>query len=573
MTEPGGRKGDADAAQPRWWQEAVCYQIWPRSFLDTDGDGVGDLEGVRRGLEHLAQLGIDAIWLCPFYPSPLADFGYDVSDYCDVDPRLGSLELFDRLLEEAHDRGIRVLVDFVPNHTSDQHPWFLESRRSRTSPKRRFYVWRDGPPGTPAGSQPPNGWRAAFGQGSAWTFDEATGQWYLHLFLPSQPDLDWRNPEVRGAMHDVLRFWLDRGVDGFRVDVVHGLGKDVDHPLEEPGPTGLPWSPEGTHPVLRELRALVDAYPGDRVLVGEVFLLSTAAIAEYYGHGDELHLAFDFPLVFTPFEAQGFRQRVEELLEHFEPKGAWPCLTLSNLDVGRHRSRYGGSEARARAAAVALLTLRGTPFLYQGEELGLDNAEVPPEHRLDPGGRDGCRAPIPWERTPPYGWASAEPFLPWPPEPERRNIAAEWDDPTSVLHLYRRLLAARRASPALRRGRLRLLETPDGVLGYERTAHLAPPQGGHDGLPAGGSPVGTPSANEDPVDRRPVDRRPVDRRPVDRRVVLVNFGAEPCAVRLDDAYVVEVSSDGAGEGSPFRFVLGPEQAVVLRPAPTPATVL
>jgi alpha-glucosidase len=355
-----------------WWRSGVVYQIYPRSFLDTDGDGVGDLEGVRRKLDHLAWLGVDAVWLSPIFPSPMDDFGYDVADYCDVDPLFGSLAGFDRLLAEAHARGLRVLLDWVPNHTSDRHPWFVESRRSRTSAKRDWYVWRDPAPD----GGPPNNWTAAFPPDTlAWTLDPVTGQYWLHCFLPSQPDLDWSNPDVAAAMHDVLRFWLDRGVDGFRVDVVHCLGKDPALPDDPPGLAGLPHAALNDHPatheVLRGIRGVVDAYPGDRMLVGEVFQLVQPDVTTYYGRGDELHLVFDLPRgLHTPWEAQAWRERVAAVMATHAAARAWPTLVLSNHDTPRHRTRL-GSEARARAAAVMLLTLPGTPFLYAGEELGL----------------------------------------------------------------------------------------------------------------------------------------------------------------------------------------------------------
>lgn len=506
-----------------WWRNAVVYQIYPRSFADTDGDGIGDLEGVRRHLDHLSWLGVDALWLSPFYRSPMADFGYDVSDYCDVDPIFGSLAEFDHLLAEAHRRGIRVLVDWVPNHTSDQHPWFLESRRSRDSPKRDWYVWRDGDPATP-----PNNWTRAFGTGPAWTWDDHTAQWYLHFFLPEQPDLNWRNPAVVSAMHDTLRFWLDRGVDGFRVDVAHALAKDPALADLPPQRLALPISAQNddphTHVLLRDLRRLVDSYPGSRILVGEVFLLSTAQVATYYGEGDELHLAFNFPPLFAPWEATAWRRRIERVSECLDPVGAWPTWVLSNHDNPRHRTRY-GSEAAARAAAVLLLGLRGTPFLFAGEELGLEDANVPPERRLDPGGRDGCRAPLPWDRSPDHGWA-AEPWLPWPPEAATRSVAAQRADPGSILYLYRRMLAARRASPALRAGDQALLAAPDDVVALHRS------------VPSG-----------------------------DRRLVLVNMGRQPRFFAPDGAWVVEVASDtGAdGQGRPFQGQLSPYQAVLLAP--------
>jgi alpha-glucosidase len=516
----------------QWWQEAVFYQIYPRSFADSDGDGVGDLEGIRRHLDHLQWLGVDAVWICPFYPSPMADFGYDVADYCDVDPLFGTLDDFDRLVADAHARGIRVIVDWVPNHTSDRHPWFVESRSSRDNPKRDWYVWRDGVRGA---RQPPNNWRAAFG-GNAWTWDEATAQWYLHLFLPQQPDLNWRNPELVEAMHGVLRFWLDRGVDGFRIDVVQGLAKDPELADDPPG-TVLPRSSTNdhpdVHPILQGLRRLVDAYAQRPVLVGEVYLLATEQVVRYLGHRDQLHLAFDFTSLYAPWDAAAWRACLERVAATLGPVEAWPTWTLSNHDNVRHRSRYGAgpSDARARAAAVLLLTMRGTPFLYQGEELGLEDAEVPPERVVDPGGRDGCRAPIPWDASPEHGWAGdTGPWLPWPPEPDVRNVERERADPASILHLYRRVIAARRASPALRRGGCRLLPSPPNVVAYARE------EGD------------------------------------DRRVVVVNFASDPAHVALDGEgdgeWTVEVASPGAGDGEGGRFegrVPG-DAGLVLRPA-------
>ena len=452
-----------------WWATAVIYQVYPRSFADSDGDGIGDLAGIRSRLSHLEHLGVDAVWLSPFYRSPMRDFGYDVSDHCDVDPVFGSLEDFDALVVEAHDRGIRVLVDLVPNHTSDQHAWFLESRSSRHDPKRDWYVWRD--PASDGG--PPNNWIAAFGAGPAWTFDPSTGQYYLHQFLPQQPDLNWANPDVVEAVHDIVRFWLDRRVDGFRIDVAHGLGKDPDLGDDPPETGDTPHSelndrPE-THQHLRGLRHLLDSYPGDRVMVGEVYLLDTHLVAPYYGQGDELHLAFNFPPLYTPWDADEWATQIRTttaLLEHID---AWPTWVLSNHDNPRHRTRYGGSEARARASAVLLLGLRGTPFVYAGEELGLLDADVPPEHVVDPGGRDGCRAPIPWTAEPDHGWPGGA-WLPFPPDSESHAVTSEWADPRSTANLYRRLLATRRGSPALRQGSQRLLAGPDGVLGWERVA-------------------------------------------------------------------------------------------------------
>jgi alpha-glucosidase len=443
-----------------WWREAVVYQIYPRSFADASGDGVGDLDGLRARLEYVQWLGVDAIWLSPIFPSPMADFGYDVADYCDIDPLFGDLQTFDALLEDAHARSIRVLLDWVPNHTSDQHPWFVESRASRDSPKRSWYRWRDGDP-----SVPPNNWRAAFADEPAWTWDEGTQQWYLHTFLPQQPDLNWDEPEVVAAMHDVLRFWMDRGVDGFRADVVHLIGKDPAL-VDVTTPDIVSYHDyEGTHALLRGIRGVLEECPG-RMMVGEVNLRETSLIAPYLGEDDELHLAFDFESLDLPWDAGAWRARIAHVEAVMGER--WPTWVFSNHDQPRIRTRLGGSEARARAALLMLLTLRGTPFLYAGDELGLEDAEVPPERVVDPGGRDACRAPIPWTAGPGHGWP-ADPWLPWPPEPAARSVEAQRADDSSILHLCRAALALRRGSPALRLGTLELLDdVPGGVLAYER---------------------------------------------------------------------------------------------------------
>ncbi len=504
-----------------WWQSGVVYQVYPRSFSDADGDGVGDLEGVRQRLDHLAWLGVDAVWLSPFYPSPMHDFGYDVADYCDVHPLFGDLATFDRLVADAHDRGIRILVDLVPNHSSDEHPWFRESRSSKGNPKRDWYVWRDG--GGP--DEPPNNWVGAFIEGGrAWTWDATTEQWYLHQFLPQQPDLNWANPEVVDAMHGVMRFWFDRGVDGFRIDVVHCIGRDPLFPDDPPEWAGVPHCAfnehESTHEHIRGMRRLADAYSGDRVLVGETALPGTRWVAPYYGDGDELHLAFNFAATHAPWDAGAWRKRVERVIEELESRGAWPTWVMSNHDVNRHRTRHGGSEARARATAVALLTLRGTPFLYAGEELGLEDAVIPPERVVDPGGRDGCRAPVPWTRSPDHGWGP-EPWLHFPPEASERSAEALREDPASILHLYRRLLTVRKASPALQLGTLELLDSPEGTLAWRRL------EGG------------------------------------DERTVVVNMSDQP--VEVDLVGTVEVASEGTDEGRPFSRKLPPDTAVLLRP--------
>jgi alpha-glucosidase len=503
--------------QTPWWMGAVVYQVYPRSFADSNGDGIGDIGGLRRRLDHLQRLGVDALWLSPIYRSPMADAGYDISDHCSVDPVFGTLAETDALIAEAHARGLRVLLDFVPNHTSDQHPWFIEARASRNNPKRNWYIWRD----------EPNDWRAALGAGSAWTWDEATGQYYLHLFLPQQPDLNWRNPEVVEAMHDVLRFWLDRGVDGFRIDVAHCTGKDpdfADHPRCLAGEPLCNFNDQPySHEVLRGIRRVIDSYPGDRVLVGEVNIRSTASVVQYYGAGDELHMSFNFPPLDAPWDPVIFRSCVSEVEALLRPAQAWPTWVLSNHDNSRHRSRYDGSMRRARAAAVLLLTLRGTAFVYQGEELGLEDVIVTPQTRVDPGGRDGSRAPVPWEAAPPHGWSGAPPWLPFPPAAGELSASRQWADQTSILHLYRCLITARQASPALRLGDWEELPSPPQILAWRRS-------------------FGD-----------------------DERIVAVNFADRPLPFECRGAWSLELASDRAGEARPFAGVVEAEQAVLLAP--------
>jgi alpha-glucosidase len=378
------------SAHLEWWRTGIVYQIYPRSFQDSDGDGVGDLKGIEQRLDYLIWLGVDALWISPFYPSPMKDFGYDVSDYTAVDPLFGTLEDFDRLLTAAHARGLKVLIDFVPNHTSDRHPWFVESRASRTNPKRDWYIWRDPKPGREA----PTNWLSVFG-GSAWTYDPATEQSYLHSFLPEQPDLNWRKPEVEAAMFDVLRFWLDRGVDGFRMDVLWYLIKDHQFRDNPPNPRFDPATspphlmldpmynsdqPE-TLDIVRRMRTLLDSYPGDRVIVAETYL-PIARLAAYYGDGlDAAQLPFNFKLIQTPWTASDVAAIVERYEAHL-PHGAQPNWVLGNHDNSRVASRIGA--ARGRAAAVLLLTLRGTPTLYYGDELGMTDAAITPDAVRDP---------------------------------------------------------------------------------------------------------------------------------------------------------------------------------------------
>ena len=473
-----------------WWMTGVIYQIYPRSFQDTTGNGIGDLPGITSRLDYLAgTLGVDAIWISPFYPSPMADFGYDVSDYTDVHPMFGTLTDFDDLVGAAHARGIRVIIDWVPNHTSDQHPWFAAARSSRNDPKRDWYVWQDA---RPDGS-PPNNWLAVFG-GPAWEWDEPTGQYYLHSFLKEQPDLNWRNPEVRAAMFDTVRFWLDRGVDGFRVDVAHFVMKDPGFRDNPPAPIpdgALPYSDAyetqqhrhdkahpDSHDVYQEMRTILDGYPGERFAVGEISLDDLGQWAAYYGTGlDELHMPFNFTLLTTPWEAPAVQQAVEAI-EAVVPTGGWPNFVLGNHDIARPRRRLG--EPAARIGAMLLLTLRGTPTLYYGDELGMDDIDVAPDQMQDPYGinvpekaRDGCRSPMLWSDGPGRGFTDqdVDPWLPFLGE-EAGSVATQLAEAGSMLSLHRALLTLRRSVAALRLGTYRpLADTPEAVFGYVREHH------------------------------------------------------------------------------------------------------
>ncbi len=378
-----------ETTAPAWWRDAVIYQIYVRSFADADGDGVGDLRGIRSRLATIAELGVDAIWLNPFYPSPQADGGYDVADYRDVDPRFGTLADFDELLRAAHDLGLRVIVDLVPNHTSSEHVWFQAALRAGPgTPARARYLFRDGK--GERGDEPPNDWRSVFG-GPAWTRvvepDGTPGQWYLHLFAPEQPDLDWTNGEVRVEFEDILRFWLDRGVDGFRIDVAHGLHKDPDLPdiagryeVSGPAPEGHPhWDRDEVHDVYRSWRSVVDEYPGDPTFVAEAWIHGPERLARYV-RPDELHTAFDFNFLLTRWDAAAFRSTIDQSIDALRDVGAPPAWVLSNHDTVRHVTRYGDGETgqrRARAAALLMLALPGGAYVYQGEELGLPEVGDP----------------------------------------------------------------------------------------------------------------------------------------------------------------------------------------------------
>jgi alpha-glucosidase len=461
-----------------WWREGVLYQIYPRSFADSNGDGIGDLRGIAERLDYLAWLGIDGVWLNPITPSPDADWGYDVSDYCAVHPELGDLADLDALVAAADERDIHVLLDLVPNHTSDRHPWFEDARRGRDARHRDWYVWADPKPDGSA----PNNWVSSFA-GGAWTLDEASGQYYLHNFLPAQPDLNWWNEEVREAFDEILRFWFARGIAGFRIDVAHGIVKDRElrdnPPLRGDEPPELARfgqrhvyninRPE-VHDVFRRWRTVADAYEPARVLVGETWVMDLVAMAAFYGAGqDELDLAFNFPFVYAPFETSALRT-VVEATESVLPSGAWPAWTGSNHDAGRFPSRWcGGREDKIRCALVVLLTLRGTPFLYYGDELGLTEADIRPGEARDPVGRDHSRTPMPWSPEPGGGFTApgVESWLPLHGH-EARSVASQRDDTASTLALCRDLIALRRRSADLRSGSYVSLPAPADVWAWRR---------------------------------------------------------------------------------------------------------
>jgi alpha-glucosidase len=465
-----------------WWREGVVYQVYPRSFADANGDGIGDLEGIRGKLPYLAALGVEALWISPIYPSPMADFGYDVSDYRGVDPLFGDIESMDGLLADAHALGLKVILDFVPNHSSDEHPWFRESRRSRDSVFRDWYLWRDPAPG----GGPPNNWLSNFG-GSAWTFDPPTGQYYLHLFLDRQPDLNWRNPALREAMYDAMRFWLRRGVDGFRVDVLYHVMKDAafrDNPLNPEYregvdslanrflPTYTADLPE-VQGIVATMRSVIDEFP-DRVLIGELYLPLERIVAYYGANLDGANLPFNFLLIGAPWEAR----YIADLVRRYEaalPAGGWPNWVLGNHDKPRIASRVG--DAQARVAAVLLLTLRGTPTMYYGDEIGMHDVPIPfdevrdPFERNEPGkglGRDPQRTPMRWFPREGAGFTRGIPWLRVGDDVATRNVASEDADAGSILSLYKALLRLRRDTPALSRGSFRIVGVSDAVFAYER---------------------------------------------------------------------------------------------------------
>jgi alpha-glucosidase len=465
-----------------WWKRGIIYQIYPRSFQDSNGDGIGDLNGIRRRLDYLTWLGIDAIWISPIYPSPMADFGYDITDYCNIDPVFGTLADFSALLHEAHQRGLKVILDFVPNHTSDRHLWFVESRSSQRDDKRDWYIWRDGKPD----GQPPNNWISQFG-GPAWSFDARTNQYYLHSFMAQQPDLNWRNPKVREAMFNVLRFWLDRGVDGFRVDALWLLIKDAMFRDNPPNPNYWPNRPAidrylslynadqpEIHELVAEMRLVLDSY-SDRVLIGEIYL-PFSRLALYYGKNLEgAQLPFNFALIPAAWNAK----EIAGLIADYEaalPADGWPNWVLGNHDQPRIAARVGGR--RARTAAMLLLTLRGTPTMYYGDEIGLARVPIPrnlvqdPWEKNEPGlavGRDPWRTPLQWDDSEGAGFTTATPWLRLDQDYPRNNVAALKCDPRSLLCLYRGLIELRRHHRALSTGAIRVFAVENDVLCYERS--------------------------------------------------------------------------------------------------------
>ncbi len=476
-----------------WWRDGIIYQIYPRSFADSNEDGLGDLPGITRKLDYLADLGVDALWLSPIYPSPDKDFGYDVSDYVDIDPRFGSLADFDLLLSEAHRRGIRIVLDLVLNHTSDQHAWFLESRSSRDNPKADWYIW------SPSSGSPhfqrkwgeskrgvSNNWQSIFG-GRAWAYVPERDQYYYHMFVPEQPDVNWRNPDVRKAILDVVRFWLDRGVDGFRLDVFNMYFKD-EQLRDNPFKPGLRAFDRQQHiydcdqpemiPLLQEMRGILDSYP-ERYAVGETFFPTQEKMIRYSG-AEKLHAAFNFDFMWSRFDPSRLVKPILEWEALYAEHGLWPNYVLGNHDAPRMATRHTKDEcdARIKVLMALLLTLRGTPFLYYGEEIGMRDISLKRGEILDPPGkrfwpfykgRDGCRSPMQWGDSANAGFSPTKPWLPVHPNCRVRNVNAQQTDPDSMLNFTRTIIKLRREKPVLHRGDFTLLtEEPKNALAYLR---------------------------------------------------------------------------------------------------------
>jgi alpha-glucosidase len=519
-----------------WWQRGIVYQIYPLSFQDSDGDGKGDLNGIRHRLDYLAWLGVDAVWISPIYPSPMKDFGYDISDYCNIAPTFGTLANFDELIAEVHRHGMKLILDFVPNHTSDQHPWFVESRSSRENARRNWYIWHDPAPD----GGPPTNWLAQFG-GSAWEYDEATGQYYYHAFLKEQPDLNWRNREVREAMYGVLRFWLDRGVDGFRMDVLWHLIKDDEFRDNPPNPGFQPADSEHrrllelyttdrpeVHEVIAEMRDLFEQYE-ERLIIGEIYLPVERLVAYYGLERPGVHLPFNFQLIQAPWNACEIERMIFEYDQRV-PEEEWPNWVLGNHDQHRIATRIG--ESQARVAAMLLLTLRGTPTLYYGDEIGMHDVAVPPDRIQDPYeknqpglglGRDPQRTPMQWDDSDHAGFSSNETWLPVADDFRSRNVKAMTPHARSILSLYRNLIALRRERKALSIGSYSKVRCAGNLMVYER----------RDGA--------------------------------DRLLIALNFGHSEEAVALEGSARVLLSThlDRADAAISGRCALRPDEGVIL----------
>jgi alpha-glucosidase len=471
-----------DKSKFLWWQQEVIYQIYPRSFQDSNGDGVGDLKGIIRRLDYLQNLGVKGVWISPIYPSPMADFGYDISDYTGIHQLFGTLSDFDDLLKEIHQRGMKLILDLVPNHSSDQHPWFIESRSSRDNPKRNWYIWRDA---LPDGSAP-NNWLAAFG-GPAWEWDEKTKQYYYHAFLKEQPDLNWRNPEVQEAMLAVMKFWLERGVDGFRVDVMWHMIKDAQFRDNPPNleykshmatydqllPVYSTDQPE-VHNIVKMMRKLVDSYEA-RMIIGEIYLPIHKLVAYYGVERKGAHLPFNFQLLTLPWDSRQIAAAIAEY-EGALPDGGWPNWVLGNHDQPRVASRVGSSQARI--AAMLLLTLRGTPTIYYGDEIGMRDVPIPEEAIRDPQGlnmpdknlsRDPARTPMQWDNSENAGFTSGKPWLPIDRNFGEKNVSAQQQDQRSMLALYKKLILLRQREPSLRVGNYVPVYADHQQIAYVRT--------------------------------------------------------------------------------------------------------
>jgi alpha-glucosidase len=469
-------QGDKD-----WWRRGIFYQIYPRSFQDTNGDGVGDINGVIARLPYLRFLGIDAVWLSPIFPSPMADFGYDIAEYIGIDPLFGTMADFDLLVAAVHESGLKIILDLVPNHTSDQHPWFAEARSARDNPKRDWYIWREPKPG----GGPPNNWLSEFG-GSAWQYDEATGQYYYHAFLAAQPDLNWRNPKVREAIYDAMRFWLRKGVDGFRVDVIWHLIKDSHFRDNPPNPHFVEGRPPHekiltkystdqpeVHEVVAEMRRVIDEFD-DRVLIGEIYLPLHRLVAYYGNNLAGAQMPFNFALLATLWSARSIERIIADY-EHALPSGAWPNWVLGNHDRPRIASRIGRDQARV--AAMLLLTVRGTPTLYYGDEIGMHQVAISPDQVRDPFeknvpgigvGRDGCRTPMQWDATTHAGFSTASTWLPLADDYAHENVVNLEADAASILSLYKALIALRKQLPQLVTGSYEPVAAQGDILLYRR---------------------------------------------------------------------------------------------------------